>query len=301
MRTAWPRSDGIVVRGRAFAQGDLVLIRRLIRNHPTWGRTKLSEAVCEAISWRQENGRLKDRGCRVALLKLEALGYLQLPPKKLDRGGRPPRQEVCDLHFADEVSAMPRILRLEFVKDARESRIWNSLIAKHHYLGLATPVGRLIRYIILGDGKTLGAISFSEAAWSLKGRDSLLGDFGLSLDDIRASVISNNRFLILPHVKVRNLASRILASATKQVVADWNVRFQTVPLFIETFVDPSRFEGTCYRAANWTLVGNTKGFSKQGANHSDKKTPKLHFMIGTSYNTQHFLQERFLRGDRRAA
>jgi hypothetical protein len=300
MGIRWPKTDGVVIRGRTFLQRDLVLIRKLIRDNPAWGRTKLSEEVCKALKWRQANGRLKDRGCRVALLKLEILGYFRLPPKKIDRGGRPPRREIaCNLDQS-EVLRMPEVLELKLVDNTRHSRLWNALIAHHHYLGLATPVGRLIRYLIVGDGRTLGAISFSDAAWSITGRDELLCEFGLPRNEIRSAVVSNNRFLILPHVHVRNLASKILALATKQVALDWTERFQTQPQFIETFVDPTRFEGTCYRAANWTLIGATKGFAKKGATHVRRRCPKLLFICGTTSTSQQFLMRR-ATPERRAA
>lgn len=301
MRKAWPKTGGIVIRGRQFLQSDLVLIRKLIRNHPSWGRTKLSEEVCRALEWRQANGRLKDRGCRVALLKLESLGFLRLPPRKIDRGGRPPRRDLACEGRGVHVKSMPKSMALEFVESSKQSRVWNSLIAHYHYLGLSTPVGRLIRYLIRGDGMTLGAISFSEAAWSITERDQLLIDYGVERDNLRSSVVSNNRFLILPNIQVRNLASKVLALAIKQVAIDWAERYRVKPLFIETFVDPSKFEGTCYRAANWTLIGTTKGFAKRGSSHRKKNAPKLLFVVGTTYNSQQFLRLRSERGNRRAA
>jgi hypothetical protein len=196
---------------------------------------------------------------------------------------------------------MPNSLQLEMVETVRESRMWNSLIANHHYLGLTTPVGRLIRYLILGDGQILGAISFSEAAWSITARDELLATFGLPRARIRSAVVSNNRFLILPNVNVRNLASRVLAVASKRLANDWSERFGVQPLFIETFVDPSRFAGTCYRAANWTLVGSTKGFSKKGARHHPRESPKLLFLYGTNSSSKQFLLSYNTAGKRRAA
>ncbi|MEZ6033184.1 MAG: DUF4338 domain-containing protein [Planctomycetaceae bacterium] len=301
MRKHWPRTTGVTVRGREFHQKDLVLIRQLIRKNPSWGRTRLSEEVCRIFDWQQENGRPKDRGCRVALLKLESLGYLQLPKKKLDRGGRPPNEVSLGEVVEECISQMPQTLSLELVNTVRQARIWNSLIARHHYLGLATPVGRLIRYIIMGDAQMLGAISFSEAAWSLTCRDEVLNQFGLSGSEIRSATISNNRFLILPSVQVRNLASRVLGLAVKQVLLDWHERFETLPLFIETFVDPKRFEGTCYRAANWLFVGTTKGFAKQGASHRNTKAPKLIFLIGTTVKSRQFLRDQFSSGQKRAA
>lgn len=301
MRVTWPRTDGIVVRGRLFLQQDLVLIRKLIRDHADWGRTKLSEEVCRVLDWQQLNGRLKDRGCRVALLKLEELGFLRLPPRKLERGGQPPRQQVVAEMSNTKIEVMPEQIKLIQVLTRPESRLWNALISNYHYLGLGTPVGRLIRYLVWDDDGPIAAISFSDPAWCLTNRDQLLQDYGVSKEEIRSSVVSNNRYLILPHVQVRNLASRILALATKRLVVDWNAKFHTTPEFIETFVDPTRFEGTCYRAANWTLIGTTKGYSKTGATHTNGRAPKLLFMTGTSYNAQAFLRKLYDRGPRRVA
>lgn len=301
MRVTWPRTDGILVRCRMFLQSDLVLIRKLIRDHPSWGRTKLSEEVCRSLDWRQDNGRLKDRACRVALLKLERSSFLQLPPRKLERGGQPPRQlkpvGICEVN----VTKMPMQIRFDQVQSPAESRLWNGLIAQYHYLGLATPVGRLIRYLVFGDDNPVAAISFADPAWSLTDRDRLLRDFGASKEAIRSTVVSNNRFLILPHIQVRNLASRILALSTRQLVLDWSAKFGNTPDFIETFVDPTRFEGTCYRAANWTLIGETKGYTKKGATHKNQRAPKLLFMIGTSYNANSFLRSVSLTSVDRAA
>ena len=292
MRKIFPKTGraGVIVRGRIFCQEELVLIRRMIRNHPMWGRTRLSEAVCQLLDWRQINGRLKDRGCRVALLKLESLGFLELPKRKLDRGGRPPCIEFSQSRNASAVSDMPDSLTLQLVDSPLLAKTWNSLISTHHYLGLSTPVGRLIRYLVVGDEQILGAISFSEAAWSIKRRDELLEGFFDTSEHIRSRVVSNNRFLIIPNVRVNNLASRILGLSTKQITVDWQRRFGMVPEFIETFVDPARFKGTCYRASNWTLIGTTKGFSKQGASHNQQKSPKLLFICGTSHNSRKFLR-----------
>lgn len=300
MRRTWPRTNGVIVRGREFRQQDLVLVRRLIRKHPSWGRTRLSEAVCQVLGWRQPNGRLKDRACRVALLKLESLGFLELPPRKLDRGGRPPRIEPRRT-LPEPICRMPSTLELLPVESPSDSKHWNALIAHYHYLGLATPVGRLLRYLVRGDGQTMGAISFSEPAWSITPRDNLVRRYGVPKSQFRTYVAANNRFLILPNVQVRNLASRTLAAATKRVTEDWQARFGTELLFLETFVDPRRFEGICYKAANWRLIGSSKGFAKRGRTHSDKKSPKLLFMIGTTYTSQRFLQKELCGVSRRAA
>ena len=210
-RRAWPRCAGIIVRGRSFTQGDLVFIRGLIRSHPAWGRTKLSEVVCDALGWTQPNGRAKDRACRVALARLENLGFLRLPARLIERGGQPPLTEaVSETVFLKSVVVMPKAIECRRVESNRERRLWNSLIATYHYLGLARSVGRVIRYLIFGDNQLVGAISFVDCAWSCAPRDALLSSCGYDPRTIREIVITNNRFLILPMVRIPNLASRVL-------------------------------------------------------------------------------------------
>lgn len=300
MPTVWPKCSGITIRAREFSQQDLVLIRRMIRNHPGWGRTQLSERVCEAFEWRQPNGRLKDRACRVVLLKLESMGFLRLPKRLLERGGRPPR--ACDpLDDVPTITEMPPEISVDFVHSRRQSRIWNALIARYHYLGLSTPVGRLVRYLVYGNEQLLGAISFSECAWNVAPRNTLLRGLGMSESDIREHVLSNNRFLILPSVTVPNLASRVLALALRAVRSDWLHRYGYAPLAVETFVDPRRYRGTCYSAANWVLIGKTRGYSKSGASHLNRQAPKLIFLRGFGAKFHRKISRNRDELDRRAA
>lgn len=281
LRKRWPNCLGVVVRGRLFTQKDLVSIRRLIRRHPNWGRTKISFAASRLLGWRQQNGRLKDRACRVALVRLEALGYLELPRKRVENGGKrptvnssPPEHSLCF------VTKMPSEVRSELVRTPSDAQLWNDLVAHFHYLGLATPVGRLLRYLIYGDAQLLGAISFGEPAWNIRSRDALLEKVGVNVTERTGKVVANNRFLILPNVQVPNLASRVLAESLRAMRKDWVERYAVAPLVVETFVDPCRFDGTCYRASNWLLLGTTKGFSKRGACHTYANAPKLLFVKG---------------------
>lgn len=303
MRRTWPRCPCITIRGRCFKQRDLVLIRKVIRDHPTWGRTKLSEQICERLGWHQANRRVKDRACRVALLRLELLGYLELPARLLDRGGRPPLVPAETIHseVTIAVTRMPVQLETRLVETRAQSRLWNALIAWHHYLGLATPVGRLIRYLIFGDGQLLAAISFSECAWNVQSRNNVLREIGFSDLDVRNVVIGNNRFLILPSVRVPNLASRILAQSLRQVCVDWADRFKSEPLVAETFVDPKQFLGTCYLAANWIQVGIMKGYAKRGASHANRRAPKLILLRGLNSSLHRKLQLAVEGMNRRAA
>ena len=297
----WPYCREIVVRGRRFSQKDLVIIRGLIRRYPHWGRTAISVRVCEELGWRQPNGRLKDRACRVALLRLENMGYLRLPERKVERGGRPPHGHRGVPTPLVAVKTMPDEISITRVGRRDDSQIWNSAVSRYHYLGLATPVGRLIRYLIYGDGNLLGGISFSECAWSLGARDYLLANAGIPEASWRDSVINNNRFLILPSVEVPNLASRILAAALRQVRGDWMASFGADPVVAETFVDPARYSGTCYVAANWLIAGTTRGFAKRGALHVDSKRPKVLLLRGLTSRVHRSLEIALKGLDQRAA
>ncbi len=135
-------------------------------------------------------------------------------------------------------------------------------------------MGRLVRYLVVGDDELLGAISFGECAWNLGVRNQVLESVGISPADIPNAVIGNNRFLILPSVRVPNLASRVLGLSSRNAQRDWTERYGRSPLVAETFVDPRRYEGTCYRAANWLFIGATKGFAKSGARHIHEGAPE---------------------------
>lgn len=300
MPERWRSCRGILIRGRVFTQRDLVMIRKLIRDHPSWGRTKLSERICEQFGWFQPSGRVKDRACRVALLRLEQMGFLRLPPRKIENGGRPPAriQPRSSLLPTRPVSDMPAEIILERVDSPSASRLWNWIMTEYHYLGAATPVGRTIRYLVLGDDVLVGAIGFSECAWSIAARNEALRSVGLNPACSRQFIVANNRFLILPSAKVPNLASRVLSASVHRVTYDWADRFGSRPLLAETFVDPSKFQGTCYFAANWLLIGVTKGFAKRGSSHRNERTPKLLLLRGIDANIHRKLQIAYPPGGR---
>jgi hypothetical protein len=150
-------------------------------------------------------------------------------------------------------------------------------------------VGRLLRYVIKADNAVLGALSFTDPAWNLSVRDRFISELGLADSQLRDTVVCNNRFLILPMVEVPNLASRILGLAGRRLRHDWQAAFGVMPLYAETFVDPQRFAGTCYLAANWLCIGSTKGFSKVGEKHVRNGAQKLIFMRGLTTKTQNEL------------
>ena len=153
-------------------------------------------------------------------------------------------------------------------------------MARDHYLGHKVSVGRSIKYLVWYKGVTAGAICFSSASWRVDCRDKILKKVGLRKPQIRNRVINNSRFLILPTLKIPNLASRVLSLAARQVARDWEEFYSIQPLVVETFVEVPRFTGACYKAANWLFVGKTRGFSKKGAGHHNSQVPKDVYVFG---------------------
>jgi hypothetical protein len=274
-----------MLRGRRFTYRGLRTIMRCVAEHYSEGRTRISEVVCIRLGWRQPNGWLKDRACRDVLRRLENLRLLRLPPRlTTPQNGKLAAKDVKRNELLRDivtpVVAMPQKIELEFAKGNAAEYLWNTLIDKHHYLGHRVQVGRCLKYLIRGDGKLIGAISFSSPAWKIAVRDKILKQIGLSSSSFRDVVINNSRFCILPEVRVPHLASRILAQATRQVAVDWFEFYSIKPLFAETFVEPNRFEGTCYRAANWNEIGTTSGYAKLGSTHHNSREPKVVFLYG---------------------
>jgi hypothetical protein len=201
----------LVLRGRRFTYRGLRTIVRCVADHYDKGRTRISEIVCIRLGWRQPNGWLKDRACRDVLRKLEKLRLLKLPPPLANtRNAKPtPNSAKRNDLLRDviaPVSAMPQKIELEFAKGNAAEYLWNALIDKHHYLGHRVQVGRCLKYLIRGDGKMIGAISFSSPAWEVAARNKILKQIGLHSSTFRDIVVNNSRFCILPNVRVPHLA-----------------------------------------------------------------------------------------------
>lgn len=271
----------LVLRGRTFNASNLNIIRDCVREFFPFGRTRISEEVCKRLSWKQPNGWLKDRACRDVLVRLARLKIIALPrrkkkPNKDQIGVRRKRRSK----FVFQPIAVTNEISLEFAKGNKQEGFWNRLVNKHHYLGHKVVVGRCIKYLINHLGSPVGAICFSSAAWEIKPRDTILKEIGFSRKRIRNHVINNSRFLIVPSATVPNLASQALSLAAKQVAHDWAEFYLVTPQIVETFVQPSRFHGTCYKAANWLEVGRTKGYAKHGRNHVNSQESKRIFLYG---------------------
>lgn len=258
--------QGIVGRfcGRAFSREDLQWIGALISKSPSISRQQISQRFCEYAGWRKPDGGLKEMSCRVALLKMFRAGIIHLPPPK-SRQSRADEKVPRTPGGArkGDLYKQPCEFDLQFrTVDETNSALWNELISRYHYLGYTPLAGAQIRYFVESQYGSVALLSFSAAAWSTEPRDRWIG---WSADQRKSNlgyVVNNSRFLILPWIHSKGLASRILAKAIKRLRCDWQQKYNYSPVLVETFVEKARFAGTSYKAAGWKLVGETKGRGK---------------------------------------
>jgi hypothetical protein len=260
---------GKVIQGRSITAADIGLIRGLLEDNRDWNRSRLSRELCERWDWRNGTGRLKDMAARTLLLKLERLGEIRLPPRHSP--GRPNRRGVAipdamahDTTVVDTDLSRLRPLRLEQL-DTGEDRLplFNYLLHRYHYLGHQRCVGENLK-IIVSDraGRLLACILFGSAAWKARDRDAFIGWDRATRERNLPLLANNTRFLILPWVRVRHLASHLLSRICRELSGLWMDKYGHPIHLLETFVERDRFRGTCYRAAGWTHVGATAGRSR---------------------------------------
>ena len=257
--------------GRQFTDAELTEIQELLVEDPQRTRCALSRLVCERLGWRKPDGGLKDMSCRVALLRMQAHGLLLLPPPRRKNGNgkrhlrRTPQAEP-QAPLCTPVGEL-RDLRLDIVADRRDSLLWNEYVDRYHYLGYQPLPGAQMRYFARAEGRVLALLGFGAAAWKTAPRDHFIG-WTRAQRESRLHLIANNaRFLILPWVASKNLASKLLGLAARRLPADWLARYGYRPLLLETFVEQQRFSGTCYKAANWLHLGQTQGRGKLDCNN----------------------------------
>jgi hypothetical protein len=252
------------IYGKIFSEPILRDIREMISTQPDISRLELSRKLCERMEWRSPNGKLQDMSCRKALLELERRGLLQLPKREQHYGFEKKRHRHIEYKLAvaqGSLSELGEVL-IEPIKSrySKDSQVWFQLIESYHYLGHARLCGAQIRYIVKSEKYDyIGALAFSSATYKLRVRDEYIGWGERARRENIQYVISNDRFLIVPTVSVKNLASWVLSRVLQRLPADWEQRYGIRPLLVETYVDPSRYRGTCYQAANWQYVGETSG------------------------------------------
>lgn len=257
---------GISIRGRQFSPGELLQIRAVVQDSSQEHRFAISKKVCEALDWRQPNGRLKDRACRDVLARLHAIGFLCLPPPRRPAVRRrrvlvteetAPRSVVASIRPRDIDDASFSMVTGS--GDTKRERLWNEYVERYHYLGYGVALGPHLKYFVSVQQEPIACLAFSGAAWRVAARDRWIGWSDEQRRRNLSYVVNNTRFVIFPWVESPNLASRVLSLAAKRLPSDWHGRYAYRPLLLETFVHTERYRGTCYRAANWILVGRTKG------------------------------------------
>jgi len=269
--------------GRNFTKEELQTIRGIIAYDPQRTRAHISRLVCKVIEWYKPDGGLKDMSCRVALLRMQKDGFLTLPPPTHRQEKYRPRIQISDLTnpktpITAPVEALPN-LHLEVVSGQAKSSLFREYIHRYHYLGYTPLPGAQLRYFALSNEQILALFAFGAAAWKILPRDNFIG-WDHDQRQKRLNLIVNNaRFLILPWVKSKNLASKLLAMVAKRIPQDWGSTYSYKPVLLETFVESQRFQGTSYKAANWVYVGQTKGRGKLDINNSPSLPKKDIFLL----------------------
>jgi hypothetical protein len=263
-------------RGRTVTDRDVEFIRDFIARHPTASRRRLSKLLCEAWNWRQSNGALRDMVCRSLMLELHRAGLIELPPVRqvtlnpLAVRARPAPITIDRAPLVGSVSAL-RPLDFRLVRRTNEEPIFNGLIEEHHYLGYVQPVGEHLKYLVYAKGRPVACLAWCSAPRHLGPRDRFIGWSPEARRQNIRFIAYNTRFLILPWVEVSCLASHILGRMAKHLPRDWETAYGHPIHFLETFVDPERNRGTCYRAANWIPLGRTTG----RGNNAPTKKPRV--------------------------
>ena len=256
--------QALTYRGRQITPTDLAFLRALIAAPPRRSRRALSFAVCAAWQWTQPNGTPCDAICRGLLLWLHRAGHLVLPPARwvTDKPWRPRTSAPAVPMDTSPLAAPLRALRPLDIRQVRRSEdegLFNSLLAQYHYLGYQQPVGEHLKYLVWAAGRPVACVAWGSAPRHLGVRDRFIGWSPEARRRNLRGLASNTRFLILPWVAVPHLASHVLGRMAARVSADWQRLYGHPIYFLETFIDPARFRGTCYRAANWRVLGRTTG------------------------------------------
>ena len=285
------------VCGQYFGSDLIRRIQSVIHEEPTMSRRTLSKLVCDWLDWRAPDGKLQDMSCRKALAEVERRGLLDLSEAGGGYAFQRPRIAVADrvANVGQVTCSLEDLgpLEIEPVSSrfSKTSRVWNELLDRFHYLGAGPIVGAQIRYVVRSETHGwIGALAFSAAAKRLKARDEEIEWSDRARIANLQLVVCNSRFLIPETVRVPNLASHVLARSLARLPEDWDVRYGYRPVLVETFVDPERYQGVCYRAANWMHVGQTAGRSSPFANGTVSTGAKDIYLYPIAKDWQSVLQ-----------
>lgn len=268
-----------IIYGIEVTAAEVDFIRRLISDNPHDSRRQLSYRLCDAWNWRQPNGVRRDLVCRSFLLALERKGHITLPPPRctppnpLARRRAPPRIEVDESPILAPIGELLPV-QVELVRATAGEKLYNSLLAQYHYLGYCYPIGEQLKYLIRWQHRPIACMGWSSAVRHLGPRDRFVGWTADQRKNNLRLIGYQTRYLILPWVKVKNLASYLLALIAARISCDWSRAYNHPVYLLETFTDPSRHPGTSYRAANWEYLGMTTGRGKNDRTKRPNRPPK---------------------------
>jgi hypothetical protein len=275
--------DNVVFRyrSRQLDIQDIQLIKALISKHYERGRSQISRALCEVWQWIQSNGNLKECAARDLLLRLEEQGFIELPPRLRPKNNLKKKSfKQVPLFLKEQIDGSAGEHDTPYIQitNSQNRYLWDYLVHHHHYLGLPKLVGEHIRHLVFIDGQVVACLAWASAAWKVKARDRFIG-WDESTKRKNLHLIANNtRFLILPWIRVKCLASKALSLSLRRLRDDWENSYAHPIYLAETFVDIARFNGTCYKAANWICVGQTRGSAKRGNTYQHHGRPKAIYL-----------------------
>jgi hypothetical protein len=268
-------------RSRELDLNDIDFIQELISKHYARGRSHISQLLCEAWDWKQKNGKLKEYAARDLLLRLEEKRFIKLPPRLRPKNNLKKKSfDQIPLFLKEQVEGSVGEHTKPVIKlvGPQDSYLWNYLVHHYHYLKEPKLVGEHLRYLAFINGRVVGCLAWASAAWKVKDRDQFISWDATTKGKNLHLIANNTRFLILPWVKIKYLASKLLSLSVKRLSDDWQQTYSHPVYLAETFVDTARFKGICYRAANWIKVGQTKGNAKKGNDYLYHGQPKAIYL-----------------------
>lgn len=262
-------TESCVMQGRWIEPAGFHQVRELVANHPQWSRYRLSRELCVLWNWRTPTGQWKDMAARTLMLKLAERGWIQLPARRRlspnrHRLAAPPPRSWLTTRIAGGLSEVAPLMITEVSTQAEGRAEVRAALVQFHYLGYRTPVGENLQYVIRDrTNRLLAVLVFGAAAWKCAARDRWIGWTAAERQARLSWIVNNQRFLIMPWVEVRCLASHVLGGVSRRIAKDWQLKYAHPVALLETFVEGERFSGACYRAANWQVLGSTQGRSRQ--------------------------------------
>ncbi len=285
----------LTYRGRIIRESDIRFIQDIIDANPKISRRKLSQRVCEAWGWVQANGALRDMVCRGLLLTLHRGGWVTLPPSRWPgaRGLIRRAPEIVTLDESPVTGRLQELGALEFrqVRRTAEEPLFNSLMAQHHYLGHTQPVGEHVKFMVWAGGRPVACVAWCSAVRHLGPRDRFIGWSAEARRRNIGFIAYQSRYLILPWFRIPHLASHILGRMARRISGDWERVYGHGIYYLETFTDPERFRGTCYRAANWIPLGLTTGRGKASNSRHPNRPLKQVWAYPLEKQFRHLLAE----------